>query len=279
VNVPTNRPSPASAQSYPAPSVRHTSHTRLFVILGVALAVVIAVVVAASVLLIKPPPQPQCPQDCQGPPTRVPTGTVEGGPPVPTGLPNPPAGAEQGFTARSETRGAPPVSVGEVVPQAERPVESFRRFRRSDGAFSVAYPAGATVSKNGVSWKKSGGEALFFSVPADNLTARQIAEQFIKADFPNAKLAYEIPNARVGYQLGYGEIDDFVPQSGSGTYKPQRVLIMVAIKNGLALIAEAAGPLSKPEDEAGHPSGANLEIAGWMGYFVNSFSWKGDPLR
>jgi hypothetical protein len=249
------------------------------VILGVGLAVVIAVVVAVS-LLIKPPRQPQCPQDCQGPPTPVPTGTVEGGPPVPTGLPNPPAAAAQGSAARTETRRAPPVSViGEIMPQAERPVESFRRFHRSDGAFSVAYPAGATVSKNGVSWKKGGGEALFFSVPADNLTARQIAEQFIKADFPNAKLAYEIPNARVGYQLGYGEIDDFVPQSGSGTYKPQRVLIMVAVKNGLALIAEAAGPLSKPEDEAGHPSGANLEIAGWLWYFVNSFSWNGDPPR
>jgi hypothetical protein len=277
MNTPTNRPSDESTQSNP--TVRHTSYVRMFIIFGVGLAAVIAVVVAVSVLLIKPPPEPQCPQDCQQPPPRLPTGTVESGPPVPTELPKPPAATDQGFAARTETPGAPPDSViGAITPQAARPVESFERFRRSDGAFSVAYPRGATVSKNGVSWKKLGGEALFFSVPADNLTAREIAEQFIKADFPNAKLAYEIPNASVGYQPGYGEIDDFVPQSGSGTFKPQRVLIMVAIKNGLALVAEAAGPLSKP-DEAGHPSGANLEIAGIMWYFVNSFSWKGDPPR
>jgi hypothetical protein len=254
------------------------------VILGVSLAVVIAAVVIVSMIVIKPPPKPHCPEDCQAPPIGPPVGTapgVGGGPPVPTAVPNAPAAAAEAMDSGPDVPADP---AGRQFPAAGQigvmatPVTSFPRFRKKDGAFSVAYPQGAAVHPNGVSWTAKGGQALFFSVPANNLTPREIAEKFVKKDFPNATLGYVIPNARVGYQTGYGEIDDFVPQSSSGSYAPQRVLIMVAVKNGLALVAEAVGPFQQPKGD-GHPTGANLDIASWMGYFVNSFSWKGDPPR
>jgi hypothetical protein len=85
----------------------------------------------------------------------------------------------------------------------------------------------------------------------------------------------------VGYQLGYGEVDDVYPQDGSGKYQRLRVLVMVAVKNDLALIAAAIGPYHQftPDFGLGQPSGANLELALDMSKYVNSFMWRGDPPR
>lgn len=117
-----------------------------------------------------------------------------------------------------------------------------------------------------------------FGQPADGSTPSQIAQDFIQSNWPGATLAYQIPNAMVGYQAGYGEIDDYSPVGSSGTSNHLRVLVMVAEKHGLALIAVAIGPYA-PLTGASHPTGAGLEIAESLGYFVNSFTWRGDPPR
>ena len=56
---------------------------------------------------------------------------------------------------------------------------------------------------------------------------------------------------------------------------------MAAVKDDLALIAVAEGPFRRftPDFGPGPPSGANLEIAMDMAKYVESFSWKGDPVR
>lgn len=60
-----------------------------------------------------------------------------------------------------------------------------------------------------------------------------------------------------------------------------RIVVMVAVKNDLALVGAAIGPYRKftPGDGPGVPSGANLELAQDLGKYVNSFLWKGDPPR
>jgi hypothetical protein len=60
-----------------------------------------------------------------------------------------------------------------------------------------------------------------------------------------------------------------------------RVIVMVAIKDDLALIAGAVGPYRAfgPDFGSGKPSAANLQLALDMGKYVNSFSWRGDPAR
>ncbi|MBV8860798.1 MAG: hypothetical protein JO259_02900 [Mycobacterium sp.] len=64
------------------------------------------------------------------------------------------------------------------------------------------------------------------------------------------------------------------------------MLTMVAIKNGTAIVAEAAGPVFYPENPGGsimHATGAQLQIVddsnALFYYWVNSVSWKGDPPR
>jgi hypothetical protein len=85
----------------------------------------------------------------------------------------------------------------------------------------------------------------------------------------------------VGYQPGYGEAADCWPQGANSSYMKMRVLVMVAVKNDLALVAAAVGPFRQfgPDFGSGKPSGANLQIALDMGKYVNSFAWRGDPPR
>jgi hypothetical protein len=169
------------------------------------------------------------------------------------------------------------------------PVERLPRFTSPSGDFSVAYPGQGsayivTMKPNGIVADFTGGDKgtlQLFSEPALGRTPQDIAQSLIGQTYPDAVKDYEIPNAMVGYQLGYGQVSDVYPQDGSGKYMRLRVVVMVAVKNGLALIATAAGPYHKfsPDFGPGPPSGANLEIAQDMGKYVNSFSWRGDPPR
>ena len=85
----------------------------------------------------------------------------------------------------------------------------------------------------------------------------------------------------VGYQSGYGEVADCWPQGANSSYMRMRVLVMVAVKNDLALVAAAVGPFHRSAPTSGSASrpGANTQIALDMGKYVNSFSWRGDPPR
>jgi hypothetical protein len=169
------------------------------------------------------------------------------------------------------------------------PVERLPRFTSPSGDFSVAYPGqgtayNVTMKPNGVVADFTGGDKgtlQLFSEPALGRTPQEIALSLIDQTYPDAVKDYEIPNAMVGYQLGYGEVADVYPQDASGKYMRLRVLVMVAVKNGLALIATAAGPYHKfsPDFGTGQPSGANFQLALDMAKYVNSFSWRGDPPR
>ncbi|HZA08873.1 hypothetical protein [Mycobacterium sp.] len=228
------------AGSYAAPPVRHTSHTRMFLILGTGLALVVVAMVAVSALVTPRSTRYVCPPNCGSPP------------------------------------------VGE-------PVQTNPRFTAGNGDFSVSYPGEgsaykATMNPNGVTLdflRGDKGTLQLFGEPAGNRTPQQIAADLIKRNYPDATTAYQIPNAMVGYQAGYGEAADAYPQGASTKYAHTRVLVMVAVKNGLALIAAATGPYHQfgPDFGSGRPSAANLQLALDMGKYVNSFAWRGDPPR
>ena len=163
------------------------------------------------------------------------------------------------------------------------------RFTSDDGEFSVSYPGpetayDATFEPNGVVLDLlagDGGTLRLFGQPANGQTPRQIADDLLREHYPDATFDYEIPNAFVGYQLGYGEVADDYPADAIGDDDRNRVLIMVGVKNDYALIAAAAGPFREfsPEFGSGHPSGANFFLALDMAKYVNSFTWRGDPPR
>ena len=126
-----------------------------------------------------------------------------------------------------------------------------------------------------------GGTMQLFSRPAAGRTPKEIAVDLVNQTFPDTMTAYEIPNTLVGYQQGYGLAADCWPQGAMTNYSRMRVIVMVAVKNDLALIAGAVGPYRAfgPDFGSGKPSAANLQLALDMGKYVNSFSWRGDPPR
>ena len=81
----------------------------------------------------------------------------------------------------------------------------------------------------------------------------------------------------VGYEPGYGVLADDWPQNPSASFTRQRILIIGAVRNDLALIAYGLGPFRAfgPDSGPGLPSGANLQLAEDMGKYVNSFEWGG----
>ncbi|MGV0714812.1 hypothetical protein ABQE93_05335 [Mycolicibacterium sp. XJ662] len=189
--------------------------------------------------------------------------------------------------SKSPARYACPPDCGR--PPTGTPVEINPRFTAADGAFSVSHPTPSsayriTTQPNGVTAQflaGDGGTLRLFGQPAGDRSAEDIAKAVVKKAFPDTRTAYEIPNAMVGYQSGYGEVADCWPQGANTSYSRMRVMVMVAVKNDLALVAAAVGPYHEfgPDFGFGKPSGANLQIALDMGKYVNSFSWRGDPPR
>lgn len=175
------------------------------------------------------------------------------------------------------------------APPMGKPVTALPRFTAPNGTFSVSYPAPGSAYEistdaNGVTAQFTGGDTGYmqlFSQPAAGRSPRDIANQLLKHKFPDAKVAYEIPNAMVGYQPGYGEVADVWPQGTGNSYIRIRTMLLVAVKNDLALVAGVVGPYHAfgPDFGPGLPSGANVQIAQDMGKYVNSFSWQGDPPR
>lgn len=171
-----------------------------------------------------------------------------------------------------------------ALPYAQNP-----RFTAANGEFTVAYPAAGsayliTTEANRVTATLTvgdGGVLQLFSEPAHGRSAKEITRSVVKRVHPEAVFAYEIPNAMVGYQPGYGEVDDYWPTSSAARVGRIRILVVAAVKNDLALVASAVGPFRQfgPDAGPGHPSGANLQIAEDMGQYVNSFTWRGDPPR
>ena len=171
-------------------------------------------------------------------------------------------------------------------PPTGTPVEVKPRFTAADGAFSVSYPPiesgyDAKTGATGVEAKLGvgdGGVLRLFGEAARGRSAEQVVRDFIGRVQPDAVRGYVIPNAMLGYQLGYGEVDDAYPVSASGDYVRLRIATIAAVKNDVALIAAAVGPFHQfgPNFGPGPPSAVDLQVALDMDEYVNSFRWRGD---
>lgn len=168
------------------------------------------------------------------------------------------------------------------------PVANLPRFEAPDGSFSVAHPApgGAydiSTDDSGVTAKMTTGDRgvlRMFSLPANGRLARQVIEQYMAKEYPSYSVAYELPNAMVGYRLGYGVVINY-QTPGLSARNDMRAVVIASVKDDLALIAIADGPFRRFTREfgPGPPSAANLEVAMDMGRYVDSFRWKGDPIQ
>ncbi len=174
-------------------------------------------------------------------------------------------------------------------PPSVRPVSARPRFIGPGGAYSFEYLPSqgaltATSDGTGVTETADGqvkGTVRIFGADAQGRTAQQLARSVVNQAYPDARLAYAIPDAFVGYELGYGEVDDVQVQSSNGGYARDRLVIMVAVKNGVALVGEATGEYHAfTQDDTNHGSGVGLLVAmDLLDPLINTCSWRGDPPR
>lgn len=185
-----------------------------------------------------------------------------------------------------------PVAIYACPPECGSPpigtaVKVSPRFTAADGSFTVAYPAdgsGFTVSKDtgevvAQLTVGDGGTLRLFGEPARGRDARRVVQDVLAKAAPSATRAYAIPSALVGYQPGYGQVDDVYPISATGDYIRLRRVTVAAIKDDYALVAAAVGPFHQfgPDFGPGPPSAVNLQLGLLMDSYVNSFRWRGDP--
>ena len=226
----------------PRPVVRHSSHPKVIAFLAVALLVAAgAFVLISKVLTPSPKTATDCPPSC----------------------------------------GAPP-PVGPAV--AARP-----RFTASDGSWSVEYPQSSSVF---TSFKKSSDQfyaelangaagIVVRGAGAGGRTPQQIVQSYLSGHFPDARPAYEIGHAQVGYTPGYGAVYDTFPQSTSGTSAHYRLVLLAAVKNDTYVLVVGFGSyrVFEPGNPSPHASGAATGVALFMDPIINSVLWKGDPAR
>ena len=172
-------------------------------------------------------------------------------------------------------------------PPIAEPIDINPRFVSADGEFSVQYPGPgslykATLYPDWIELEYVGGDTGLLDLwgeSADKRTAKQVIDKMIADYYPDATLDYEIPNAMVGYEPGYGAVFDDYPQDSSGEFTRLRIVALSAVKNDYALVATAVGPYHEftPDFGTGHPSGVNLQLAMDMGKYVNSFRWRSGP--
>jgi len=223
------------------PPVRTTSHTKLLAILVVALVVAAGAFVLISQVVT---PGPNTNKDC--------TPTCGGPPPV-----------------------GPPV--------AAKP-----RFFATDKSFSVEYPnpnsifTGVKKTGRSVLVEVAGGAAAIYveGGAAGGNTAQQAVQSYLQSHFPDARMAYLIAHAEVGYTPGYGAVLDNYPQSTSGSSSRYRLVVLAAVKNDTYVLVVGYGTYRTfTPAEIGHATGVNTAVAFVMDPIINSVLWKGDPQR
>lgn len=124
-----------------------------------------------------------------------------------------------------------------------------------------------------VSWSFTGGNA-------NGRDAQQIVEKIQGDNFSDATLAYRIPGADIGYTPGFGNVYDVSVAPGGGSAQHDRLIVMAAVKNGIAVAMIGLGPYQRSTPESdGHPSpaGTSLVHLGDFEETVKSVTWKGDP--
>jgi hypothetical protein len=223
---------------------RRNDHRRLLLVLlvGVGLLVVAASVVAR---LTPPPPPPMC---------RGPACAPAPSAPVPPQLSY--RSSAYGFhVGYSDTL----PGVGQIAIPTSTPTQ-----------LELQYP-----------FDSGTGTITFTARPDRGQTPQQVVESVQAQLLPGATTAYTLWNPMVGYQPGYGAVYDYSPQSGNGTSVHDRVVVVAAVKRGLAVVAVAEGPFVHFSSALGlgHPSAVDTLVAVFFDDPLNSVRWPGDPPR
>lgn len=108
-------------------------------------------------------------------------------------------------------------------------------------------------------------------------TAQQVVQAVINKNASSASMAYPMPDPLVGEVPGYGAVYNDNVNSSAGQQVTFRLMVMAAVKNGVAIVVWAEGP-----DDASfpslplldHPSFVDMDVAALgLDPTINSIQW------
>jgi hypothetical protein len=192
------------------------------------------------------------------------------------------------------TRPSPPVTCHGFScsnrPPISQPVEEGQLYKNPQFGFTVrvlsiagiAPAVSTTASTLTLSYTDSGqslGDLEVSALEANGQTAEQIVDTEVDHIANGAQLAYVIPGSMIGYQPGFGAAYNFTPDSGAGQSSEDRVIVMAAIENGVAIVSVADGPYQQFTQSwpDGQLSIADLLVAVLGDPVLNTVAWPGQP--
>ena len=112
-------------------------------------------------------------------------------------------------------------------------------------------------------------------------TAQQVVDVLVSKNVASASLAYPVPDPLVGLTPGYGAVFNANLNSSGGQQVTYRILVMAAIKDGVAVVVWAEGP-DDPSFPSlpllDHPSFIDMDVATLgLDPAINSIQWTSSP--
>jgi len=183
----------------------------------------------------------------------------------------------QGFSCSNRPPISQPVEEGQLYKNPQLGF-TLRVLSLSDITPSVS-TTGPTVTLSYTDSGQSLGDVEISGMPARGQTAEQIVDAEINRIANGAQLAYVIPGSMIGYRPGYGAAYNYTPESGAGQVSQDRVIVMAAIDNGIAIVSVADGPFQQFTQSwpDGQLSIADLLVAALGDPILNTVSWPGQP--
>lgn len=174
-----------------------------------------------------------------------------------------------------------------LPPPKHGPLTPPKTYTSSRYGFSLNYstanikPSQITDSSIGWQGQLSDGSDLSWSFtgsPADGRSAQQIVERTQSAKFPDAQKAYTVPNASLGYNIGYGTVYDVTVSPANGQSEHDRLVVYAVTRNGVAVVLVGLGPYKKSSPSSdSHPNPADTPLVE-LGDFqlnTNTVTWPG----
>jgi hypothetical protein len=175
-----------------------------------------------------------------------------------------------------------------LPPPKRGPLSAPSVYTSSRYGFSLDYSTNtiqpSQTTDSSISWadQLSDGSNVSWSLtgmPANGRSAQQIVESVQSASYPDAQIAYTVPDASLGYTVGYGNVYDVTVSPGNGSSEHDRLVIFAAIRGSLAVVLVGLGPYvqsSPSQDPQSNPADTPLVELGDFEENVNSVTWPGE---
>lgn len=219
------------------PAKSHRARPWLIAVAGVV-ALIIVLTIAGRLLI---PSTPTCPAPCRIPPPRV----------QPLSAPHTYTSSTYGFKVDYDTSFMGPSHIVE-----QNGSEIIWDLTASGGGGSINFPYGV------------------FGQAANGRTAEQVSQSYQSSQFPQATMLYQITQAGLGYEPGWGAVYDLNVQAPDGGSIDSRLFIVTSISGNTAVTFAGIGFVKSEQEE--HPNPSGTPMAQIFSFLLNQVTMPGE---